>query len=132
MRGALAACALLAGCAAAPAPLAVRTPPPGINQVLEGPIAAAPGHTLIVGDLNLAPGAPIPRHWHHGEEFIYVLGGSSVLSRAGEPDLPLAAGQAIRIAPGTVHWGRAGPDGMRAISSWVKVDGKPLREAAPE
>ena len=132
MRAALAPSVLLAGCAAGAEPLAVYTPPPGISQVLEGPIAAAPGHALIVGDLNLAPGAAIPRHWHHGEEFIYILGGSAVLSRQGEPDLALTSGQAIRIAPRTVHWGSAGPQGLRAVSSWVKVEGKPLREAAPE
>ena len=123
---------LLAGCASTAGPPPLHTPPPGINQVLEGPIEVAPGHSLIVGDLNLAPGAAIPRHWHHGEEFIYVLGGSCVLSRAGEPDVTLIAGQSIRFSPRTVHWGTAGPQGLRAVASWVKVDGKPLREVAPE
>ena len=132
MRAALAVSVLLAGCASTGGEPRLHIPPPGINQVLEGPILAAPGHTLIVGDLNLAPGAAIPRHWHHGEEFIYLLGGSAVLSREGQPDVTLTAGQAIRIAPRTVHWGAAGPQGLRAVSSWVKVDGKPLREAAPE
>lgn len=137
-RASLALLLVLAGCAAASAPPAsisaptVLTPPAGINQVIEGPIAAAPGHSLVLGDLNLAPGAAIPRHRHRGEEFVYVLGGSSVLSRAGERDVTLVAGQSLRIAPDTIHWGRAGPDGMRAISAWVKVDGQPLREAVPE
>jgi len=129
---ALLALSVLAGCASTAEPLLLHTPPPGVSQVLEGPIEAAPGHMLILGDLNLAPGAAIPRHWHHGEEFIYVLGGSSVLSRAGEPDVTLVAGQALRIAPGTIHWGQAGPRGLRAVASWVQVDGKPLREAATE
>lgn len=126
---ALAACALLAGCATA---TELHTPPQGVNTVLEGPIDAAPGHGLIVGDLNLPAGAPIPRHWHHGEEFIYVIGGSATLSRQGAPDLVLGPGQAFRVPPRTVHWGKAGPAGLRAVSSWVKVEGKPLREAAPE
>lgn len=139
MRGApLALPLIVAGCATAPVPPAsttapaVLTPPPGINQVIEGSIVAAPGHGLVLGDLNLAPGAAIPRHRHRGEEFVYVLGGSTVLSRAGEPDVTLVVGQSLRIAPGTTHWGRAGPEGMRAISAWVKVDGQPLREAVPE
>ena len=131
MRFALAACCLLAGCATSgQTPGAIHTPRQGINEVIEGPITAAPGHTLIIGDLNLSAGAPIPRHFHHGEEFIYVLGGSSVLSLAGEPEVKLLPGQGLRIPPRTVHWGRAGPDGLRAISSWVKAEGKPLRETA--
>ena len=133
MRGRAAALALLAvaGCASADRAIPVYAPAQGINQVLEGPIAAAPGHSLIVGDLNMAPGAEIPRHYHHGEEFLYVIGGSAVVSRPGVPDITLRPGEGLRIAPGTVHWGRAGPEGVRAVASWVQVDGKPLREAVP-
>ena len=124
--------ALLAGCAASPMPLAVYAPPQGTNEVLSGPIEAAPGHSLVVGDLNMPAGAAIPRHYHAGEEFLYVIGGSAVVSRQGQPDVTLMPGQGLRIAPRTVHWGRAGPDGVRAVSNWVKVDGQPLRVAAPE
>lgn len=133
MRRPAAALVLLAaaGCVSADRAIPVYAPPQGINQVLEGPIAAAPGHSLIVGDLNMPAGAEIPRHYHHGEEFLYVIGGSAVVSRPGVPDVTLRPGEGLRIAPGTVHWGRAGPDGVRAVSSWVSVDGKPLREAVP-
>lgn len=122
--------AALAACASDPAQpeVPVYAPPPGINQVLEGPIAAAPGHSLILGDLNMAAGAAIPRHYHHGEEYLYVLGGSTVISRAGQPDVVLNAGEGVLIAPGVVHWGMAGDDGLRAISAWVKDDARPLRE----
>ena len=125
--------ALVAGtsaCTAAQADdgrIAVYQPPLGSNQVLTGPIQAAPGHSLIVGDLVTPGGGLIPRHYHAGEEFLYVLGGSTVISREGVPDVTLQAGQGIRIAPGTVHWGQAGPEGVRAVSSWVATDGQPLR-----
>ncbi|MGX7893970.1 cupin domain-containing protein [Tsuneonella sp. HG222] len=121
--------AAAAGCTSAPRAVAVYAPPPGINQVLEGRIAAAPGHALILGDLNMAPGADIPRHYHHGEESIYVLGGSATVSRAGQPDVTLGPGEGVIIAPGVVHWGKAGGEGLRSISAWVKDDAKPLREA---
>ena len=137
MRSPLFAFALLALAACSPDPrpqvraVPVYTPPPGINQVLEGPIASDFGHSLILGDLNMAPGAPIPRHYHHGEEYIYLLGGSATVSRAGQPDVVLHAGEGLIITPGVVHWGLAGPEGMRAISAWVKDDLRPLREPVP-
>ena len=121
----------LAGCAARDGHIATYQPPAGSNQVLSGPIASDPGHSLIVGDLVMKAGGNIPRHRHTGEEFLYVIGGSTVISREGEPDIVLKAGQGVRIAPGTVHWGHAGPDGVRAISSWVAADGQPLREQVP-
>ena len=134
MRRIIAAVALLAaaGCAAADKPIRVYAPPPGINQVLEGPIASDPGHSLIVGDLNMPAGAEIPRHYHYGEEFIYVLGGSATVARAGLPDIVLDPGEGLRIAPGVVHWGKAGPQGVRAVSSWVKDDSQPLRVPVPQ
>jgi len=130
MRAAAGLCALaLAGCAAGNPAIPVYVPPQGTNQVLEGPIAAAPGHSLVVGDLNMPAGAEIPRHYHYGEEFLYVIGGSATVSRPGVPDVVLGPGEGLRIPPGTVHWGRAGREGVRAVSSWVATDGKPLREA---
>ncbi len=118
-----------AACASAPAAIPVYAPPQGINQVLEGPIASDPGHTLILGDLNMPPHAEIPRHYHYGEEFIYVLGGSATVSRAGMPDVTIGPGETVIIPPGVVHWGKAGPQGLRSISSWVKDGAKPLRES---
>lgn len=124
--------AALGACGAQPGGVKVYQPPAGSNEVLQGPIAGAPGHSLVVGDLAMPAGAIIPRHRHAGEEFLYVIGGSAVLSREGQPDMTLRAGQGIRIPPGTVHWGHAGPQGMRAVSSWVVVEGHPLREAVSE
>lgn len=132
MRAAAAGLLALGGCAGGGGPVTVYQPPQGINQVLEGPISAAPGHTLIVGDLNMPAGATIPRHYHYGEEFIYALGGSAVVSRAGMADMTLHPGEGLRIAPGVVHWGKAGPEGFRAVSSWVKDDARPLREPVSE
>lgn len=130
MRTAAAAIPLLglAACATNGGKVAVYQPPQGVNQILEGAIEAAPGHSLIVGDLNMRAGADIPRHYHYGEEFIYVLGGSATVSRAGMPDMTLRPGEGLRVAPGVVHWGKAGPGGVRVVSSWVKDDAKPLRE----
>lgn len=122
----------LAACAADDGRIGLYQPPAGTNEVLRGPIAGTPGHSLVMGDLVMGPGGTIPRHRHAGEEFLYILGGSATLFREGEAEVTLTAGQSIRIAPGVVHWGRTGPDGMRAVSSWVVVDGRPLREAVPE
>lgn len=129
----IALAAMVCACASAvPQGIAVYQPAPGITEVLSGAIQAAPGHHLVMGDLNIPANAPIPRHYHHGEEFLYILGGSTVIVREGSGEQELRPGQAIRIAPGTVHWGRAGPDGLRAVSSWVVPDGQPLRVAVPD
>lgn len=102
-------------------------PAPGSNEVLRGPILSAVGAELVTGDLVVGPSIEIPRHYHHGEEFLYVLGGSVTLYRPGQRDLLLGPGEAVRIAPGVVHHARSGPDGLRAVSNWVVPEGQPLR-----
>ena len=130
MRGALASLLLLtlAGCAAsAPDVIATYQPAPGINEVLRGEIEAADGYEVVMGDLVLAPDGTIPAHYHHGEEFIYVLGGSTTIERVGYPPVTLTAGDSLRVAPGLVHSGRNGPDGARVVSVWIKPVDRPLR-----
>ena len=129
MRGALAALAFLALGGCLPKPPGVYAPPPGVHEMVEGPIEGAPAKRLILGDLNLPGGGTIQRHYHHGEEYIYVLGGSATVSRQGMPDVTLRPGQSIVIPTGVVHWGVVGPKGLRSISAWVKDESKPLREA---
>ncbi len=124
----------LAGCSSAEKPASIPTyqPESGANLVLSGPIAAAPKHQLKNGDIVLGPAAKVPLHYHHGEEFLYIIGGAITLSRPGQQDLQLAPGDAVRIPPGQVHSARAGGNGGRAIASWVVPDGKPLRVAVSE
>jgi quercetin dioxygenase-like cupin family protein len=127
----LVAFAGLAGCVAGEQQVS-PLPAPSMREVLRGSIAAAPGHELVVGDLVLAPGAAVPRHFHPGEEFLYVLSGEVTIIRKGYADLAVRAGESLRIAPGVVHAGRAGASGARAVSSWVKPLDQPLRIPAPE
>jgi len=122
----------LAACAGGSGAIATYQPPSGSNEVLRGPIDGAPGRELVVADLVFGPGAPIPRHYHHGEEFLYVIGGQTIVSRPGVPDVELRPGDGLRIAPGTVHWGSAGPGGVRAVTSWVAMQGQPMRVDVPE
>ncbi|WP_416830368.1 MAG: cupin domain-containing protein [Erythrobacter sp.] len=122
----------LTACAQGSAEIPVYQPPAGSNELLRGAIEAAPGHSLVTADIVLGAGGGVPLHYHHGEEFLTILGGSATVLRPGMPDLVLAPGEAFRIPPGTVHAAIAGPQGLRAIASWVVPDGKPLRVAVPE
>lgn len=53
-------------------------------------------------------------------------------SAPGQEAVTLGPGNSLRIPAGTVHSGLSGPDGVRAVASWVVVDGQPLRVAVPQ
>lgn len=106
-----------------PEPYAEHFPPPGSNQMLRAPITIADGLEVIISDVVIPPNATVPRHYHPGEEFLYVLNGSAVHVEEGKPDRILKAGDAYVIPPRAVHAPRGGPEGSRAIVFRVHVEG---------
>ena len=98
-------------------------PSPGSNQMLRAPITIADGLEVIISDVVIPPNATVPRHYHPGEEFLYVLKGSAVQVEEGKPDQILKAGDAYVIPPRAEHAPRGGPEGARAIVFRVHVEG---------
>ena len=102
-------------------------PAPGSNLMLRSPIVLASGLEVIISDVVIPAGATVPRHYHPGEEFIYVIEWSAIHVEAGKPDQILSAGDAYVIAPEAEHAPRGGPQGARAIVFRVHVEGRPER-----
>ena len=100
-----------------------RYPPPGSNEMLRAPITIADGLEVIISDVVIPPNATVPRHYHPGEEFLYVLQGSAVHVEEGKPDRILRAGDTYVIPPRAIHAPRGGPEGARAIVFRVHVEG---------
>ena len=74
-------------------------PPPGSNEVLRAMLAGTPGVEVIVSDVVIPPNGQVPRHYHPGEEFLYLIEGSAIHVEQGKPDLPLKAGDSYAIPP---------------------------------
>ena len=115
----------------AQAPEATR-PPPGSNEVLRSPLAGTPGVEVIVSDVVIPPNGQVARHYHPGEEFLYLIEGSAIHVEQGKEDRPLKAGDSYAIPPRAIHAPRGGPEGARAIVFRVHVAGQPERIEAPE
>ena len=102
-------------------------PQPGSNQMLRAPITAVDGLEVIISDVVIPPHATVPRHYHPGEEFLYVLEGSAVHVEEGKPDQILKAGDSYVIPPRAVHAPRGGPNGARAVVFRIHVKGSEER-----
>ena len=107
-------------------------PPPGSNEVLRSPLAGTPGVEVIVSDVVIPPNGQVARHYHPGEEFLYLIEGTAIHVEQGKPDLPLKVGDSYAIPPRAIHAPRGGPEGARAIVFRVHVAGQPERIEAPE
>lgn len=105
---------------------------PGANLLLQTPITFADGLELIVSDVVIPPDGTVARHCHPGQEILVMVEGTSVHVVEGQPERVLVAGDSVVIPAGAIHAPRGGPDGARAITFRVFVEGLPERVAVPE
>jgi quercetin dioxygenase-like cupin family protein len=91
-------------------------------QPFPGPVL----HTIMTR-AEIAPGGEVPSHTHPGIEMGYVASGEALLSRKGEANLTLKAGDSFSIQQGLVHsLKNAGPAPLVVISTYVVDQNQPL------
>jgi quercetin dioxygenase-like cupin family protein len=95
--------------------------------------SGVPGKEIVLGTALLPGGSVIGFHTHPGDEVGYVLKGSLVLKKKGEPDRILKTGDTFFNARGEVHSLAAlpGSDGGTAVSTWIVDKGQPLATPVP-
>ena len=109
-----------------------ESPQPGSRLMLRAPVSTADDLEVIISDVYIPAGVEVPRHYHPGEEFLYVIEGSAVHVEAGKPDRLLSAGDAYVIPPKAVHAPYGGPNGGRAVVFRLHVKGSEERYLVPE
>ena len=101
--------------------------PPGSNEMLRALIAQSDDLEVIISDVVNPAGASVPKHFHPGQEFRYVIERSAIHREEGQPDQTLNVGDAYVIPPRAVHNPMGGPKGARAIVFRVHQKGNPER-----
>ena len=88
---------------------------------------SAPGREVIQARVELAPGVTFGRHWHPGEEIVYVIEGSLEYQVEGRPPMTLKAGEVLFIPARTIHAAKNVGTGAGAeLATYVVEKGKPL------
>jgi quercetin dioxygenase-like cupin family protein len=105
---------------------------PGLHRTdLQQHDLSIPGREVIQNRVDIEPDAPAIRHWHPGEEIIYVLEGSLEYELDGQPPLRLGAGDALTVPAEVVHSVRNVGDGDAAeLATYVVEKDKPLLNLA--
>ena len=103
-----------------------------INRVelRKADLTGVSGTEVIMATLEVPPGATVPRHFHHGDEFLYVLEGGSFQAPGQDP---------VTFNPGaSLHFPREVPHGgftvigdktIKVLTLHIVDKGKPLVEA---
>ena len=85
------------------------------------------GTEVITTLIEAEPGASIPRHTHHGDEFLYVLEGGSIQVPGKDP-VRMETGQVVHFPRGVVHGGFTvvGEKAIKGVTTHIVDKGKPL------
>lgn len=83
---------------------------------------------LIVSRLETSPGWSHGRHYHAGDEVVYVLEGEGALEIDGAPVQRLRPGTLAHVSPGRIHAGRnaSRTDAFKFLLIRIHVKGEPI------
>ena len=107
---------------------AAEQQPPGITRTdLQQHDLSTPGREVIQNRVEISPEAPLFRHFHPGEEIIYVLEGKLEYQIEGDPPKRVKAGEALMVPAEAVHAVRnVGSGNAAELATYVVEKGKPL------
>ena len=101
---------------------------PGITRIdLQQHDLSAPGREVVQNRVEISPEAPPVKHFHPGEEIIYVLGGELEYQIDGQPPRTVTAGEALMVPAEAVHAVKnVGGGDAAELATYVVEKGKPL------
>ena len=85
------------------------------------------GTEVVVSITTVPPHTTLPKHWHPGEEFAYVLEGSFVLHQEGKADETYVAGDVGKVPLKQIHTISTGEEGAKVLIFRVHELGQPGR-----
>ena len=101
---------------------------PGLTRTdLQHHDLSIPGREVIQNRVDIDPDAPAIRHWHPGEEIIYVLEGTLEYAIDGESARIVSAGEALTVPADRLHSVQNVGDGNAAeLATYIVEKGRPL------
>jgi len=110
-----------------PADAAKAKPEVALENLLKAQLEGVKGTEVIVSRVTIPPHSSLPKHWHPGEEFGYVLEGSLVLWQEGKEDILATKGDVVKIRLKQVHTAITKDVGAIVLVFRVHEEGKPER-----
>ena len=98
-----------------------------LETLLSTKLEGVPDTDVIVSRVYIPPHTSLPKHWHPGEEFAYVLDGSVTLWQKGKEEIIGHKGDAMKVPLNQVHTAITKEQGVTLLVFRVHEQGKPER-----
>ena len=98
-----------------------------IDNILTSQLESVEGTEVVVSHVEIPPNTALPKHWHPGEEFIYILRGSTILWQQDKSDTHLKKGDVFKVPLKQIHTAKTGDEGATILVFRVHEMGQPIR-----
>ena len=98
-----------------------------IDNIMTSQLELVEGLEIVVSHVKIPANTTLPKHWHPGEEFVYVLEGSEVLWLKDKPDVHLKKGDVFKVPLRQIHTATTGKEGVTVLVFRVHEKGQPVR-----
>lgn len=98
-----------------------------LEDLLTSQLEGVEGTDVVVSRVTMPPNTSLPKHWHPGEEFGYVLEGSVVLWQEGKADVIGKKGDVLKVPLKQIHTAMTTEEGATILVFRVHELGKPGR-----
>lgn len=98
-----------------------------LETLMKSRLDGVEGTEVIVSRVYIPADTSLPKHWHPGEEFVYILEGSVTLWQQGKQNILATRGELIKVPLKQIHTGITGKEGASLLVFRVHEQGKPER-----
>jgi len=98
-----------------------------VDNILTSQLELVEGVEVVVSHIVMPPNTELPKHWHHGEEFAYLIDGSLILWQEGKEEILFNKGDAGKIPLKQVHNARTTDSPATILVFRVHESGQPVR-----
>ena len=98
-----------------------------LEDLLTAELEGVANTEVIVSRVSIPPNTSLPKHWHPGEEFAYVLEGSVTLWQKDKAEIVGKAGDVMKVPLRQVHTAVTRDEGAKILVFRVHEKGKPAR-----
>ena len=98
-----------------------------LENLMKATLARVEDTEVIVSRVTIPPNTTLPKHWHPGEEFAYVIEGSVTLWQQGKQDILGKAGEAMKVPLKQIHTAKTTSEGAVILVFRVHQSGQPER-----
>lgn len=100
---------------------------PKLESLLKSKLEGVPGKEVVISKVQIPANTSLPKHWHPGEEFAYVIKGNVTLWQKGKEDRLISEGEVVKVSLKQIHTAKTGDEGVTLLVFRVHEEGKPER-----